>query len=106
MKKLFKLIQNYLFPYFPAESGEPSPYETKPFFPPELVDGDLEFSLLTRFCAGVFGEDRDLDCDLDLDRDTDGLLLREIECRFSESRPPRALSFSAGGERLRTGLLL
>lgn len=62
-----------------------------------------------RFGEGVSGDDLDLDLDLDrdLDRDPDGLLLLEIDLRFSERAPsrrlPRGLSFSTG-ERLRTGL--
>jgi hypothetical protein len=61
-------------------SGEASPYETKPFFPPELLDGDLDFSLLMRLGDGVSGEEF---CDLkgggdrerERDLDPGGLLL-------------------------------
>jgi len=63
-----------------------------------------------RFGEGESGGDLDLDLDLeaDLDLDPDGLLLTEADLCFSERDPsrmlPRDLSFSGGGEQLRTGL--
>ena len=88
--------------YFPAESGEPSPYETKPFFPSELAEGDRDFALLSRFGDREASGERLCIGGGDLDLDPDRLLLLDIE----RERSPYDLSFPPAGERLRTGLLL
>ena len=77
------------------ESGEPSPYETRPFFPGGLLlpDDDLDLALL----AGLG------DWESNEDLDSDGLI--EGDLRFSARGEGRYLDVSIG-ERLRTGLRL
>uniref|UniRef100_A0A0D9YNZ3 Uncharacterized protein n=1 Tax=Oryza glumipatula TaxID=40148 RepID=A0A0D9YNZ3_9ORYZ len=97
-----KLVHAFMDSYFPAESGEPSPYETKPFFPSELAEGDRDFTLLSRFGDREASGERLCIGGGDLDLDPDRLLLLDIE----RERSPCDLSFPPAGERLRTGLLL
>jgi len=64
-------------------------------------DGDRDFSSLACLGDGESGGDRSCAAGGDLDLEPDGRLLET-----NRARSPCDLGFPAGGERLRTGLLL
>lgn len=92
-----KTIGDQEFHLWP-ESGEPSPYETKPLFPSGLLDDEADLSLL------AFRGDGDSTEDLDFT----GLLHREYEECLSTQGEGRDRSGEVlrTGERMRTGLRL
>lgn len=84
-------------PYLWPESGEPSPYETKPPFSGGLPEDDLDLDLSLFACLG--------DCESSEDFDIDELLLRGGDLCLSARGDSRNLDVSIG-ERLRIGLRL
>ncbi|CAK7353596.1 unnamed protein product [Dovyalis caffra] len=80
---------------FGWSQGEPSSYDTRPFFPPGLLDDDLDPSLLSRLGDWESNEDGDFD----------RLRLLDSDLRLVTRGDTRGLD-TLTGERLRTGLRL